>query len=138
MTALPTCAPSLTTNHTATDSTSPCEVSSLPDSALQNDRPVFKKIARFFFVYIVTCKQRFFGSARLGRRSPSPISAPIPGTLSLSTNSSSLIRIELHWPITRTKQLQDNLLQLIQHAMASPKPFRKRRGREATDYVQEE
>ena len=29
------------------------------DSALQNRRPLFKKITQFFFVYTVTCKQRF-------------------------------------------------------------------------------
>ena len=27
-------------------------------SQLQNDRPLFEKIAQFFFVYAVTCKQR--------------------------------------------------------------------------------
>ena len=56
-------------------------------SALQNDRPVFEKTGHDFFVYTVTCKQRFLRRRRSGspdiKRPSNLVVAPPPTGLPL-------------------------------------------------------
>ena len=51
-------------------------------SALQNDRPVFEKAEHDFFVYTVTCKQRFLRRRRSGSpdKRPSHLVVAPPST----------------------------------------------------------
>ena len=60
------------------------------DSALRNDRPLFKKTRSDFFVYTlidVTCKQRFLSPQSDGTKSPDTGALPFLSLSSVSDTS---------------------------------------------------
>jgi len=54
-----------------------CQSCDMSSSQLQNDRPLFEKIGQVFFVYVVTCKQRFSMSSDGGLTPSTPSRIPL-------------------------------------------------------------